>query len=482
MAAVLVTLSAGLAASHSPVSARSAAPAPVGPPPIATANVTYVGTVPLDVPAVSGRVVTRQDLGNKKYFYVFGAYGVTIYDLADPALPLPVGRLNFASSQNEDFKVSDDGKRAVIAADGSLPFSPNAATTGIHIVDTSDVANPRIVGSTSALVTGTGTGRGAGEHTATCAEATCSIIYGSSSGNIYDATNPADIRVVGVWAKDKAGNNLASKHALHRDPTGLITTDSKPRLVLDPIGLLAPGATPTKPVLLTQGMPHTKDSALQHNNIRPDAKAWAPRPAGVPVERRAVPADPRVESLVATRPVLAPGELLLGGSESNVNQNCASAAGISTWSMANFDKGQPLEQLELFRPLRGQYVDGGNPPANVGGCSSHWFEEDRGIIVASWYEHGTRFLQVDKTVGTLKEVGYYQPVAGIANASYWVNDEYVYTTDNLRGFDILRFDRTAPPAPQAQLDASWLAARPAPATASGVTADHLRLSCVLAAT
>jgi hypothetical protein len=446
--------------------------------PISSANVTYVGTIPLDVPAVSGRIVTRQDLGGKKYFYVFGAYGISVYDLANPELPLRVGYLAFASSENEDFKVSDDGKRAVISADGGLPFSPNLVTTGVHILDMTDVTAPKIVGSTSELVRGTGAGRGASEHTVACADAGCQYIYGSTSGNIYDARNPAAISVVGTWTKDRDGKVAGGRHALHRDPSGLIISDSRPRLVLDPVGVVAAGATPDKPVVLTSGMPHPRDMQLQHNNIRPDATAWQPRAVDDPVQRVAVTADARAISLRDERPVMRPGELLLGESELNINQDCATAGALSTWSIADFDKGAPMEQLELFRPIRGNYTEGGNTPANFGGCSGHWFEERGGVIAASWYEHGTRFLTVDKTVGKLKEVGFYQGVAGIANASYWVDDQYVYTTDNLRGFDILKFDRTATPAPQAQLDASWLAPTGTPATRQ--YAQRLRAYCRLA--
>ena len=398
----LLALGSILAATALTGASGAGAAGVVPPPPLATANVRYVASIPLDVPAVSARVVTRPDLGGKRYFYVFGAYGVTIYDIANPELPTPVGRLAFASSENEDFKVSADGKRAIISADGALPFSPNLVTTGVHVVDMTDVTAPKIIGSTSPLVMGTGTGRGPSEHTVVCAEPTCSIIYGSTSGNIYDATNPASIKVVGSWTADKSGKAVSSRHALHRDASGLIITDSRPRLILDPIGAVVPGATPAKPALVSQGQPNAKDSALQHNNIRPDAQAWTARSASDPVVRVPVTADARAVSLTPTRPVMRPGELLIGESESNTNQNCASAGALSTWSMADFDKGAAPEQLEMFAPLRGTYTDDGNPPANFGGCSGHWFEERDGIIAASWYEHGTRFLSVDKTTGSLR--------------------------------------------------------------------------------
>jgi hypothetical protein len=425
---------------------------------VTSGNVTHLGTVPLDSPGVGGEVVVREDLDGATYFYVTGAYGLSIYDVADPASPDRVGHLAFPHSQNEDLKVSDDGTRAVIAADGSLPFSPNRVTTGVHIVDTTDVRNPRLVGSTSQLVREEGTGLGVAEHTVACADAACDIVYGSTTGSIYDVSDPADIQVVGSWAVDREGNPLRSRHALNRDATGLLVSDSTPRLVLDPIGLVAEGATPTAPVVLTQGEAAAEDPRIQHNNVRIGAGDWQARDPEDPADEVAtarVDSGPRSQSVLADRPRMRPGELLIGQSESNVNPTCANGGGLSTWSMVDFDKGAPLEQLEVFQPLNGTWADG-SPAANAAGCSGHWFTERDGIVAGAWYEHGVRFFDVDAETGTIAEVGFSQPVAGIASAAYWIDDEHVYSVDNLRGIDILRFDREAEPAAQSELDASWL--------------------------
>lgn len=425
-------------------------PVPAGAP-FTTDNVTYHGTIPLDAPGVGGEVVERD---GKRYFYVTGAYGLSIYDVTNPLDPGLAGHLVFPHSQNEDLKVSVDGKRAVIAADGSLPFSPNDVTTGVHIIDTSDVANPRIVGSTGDMTGPWPTG-GAAEHTVACADAGCTFIYGSSTGNIYDATDPADITVVGKWNVDREGKTVPSRHALNRDPSGLLISDSTPRLVLDTVGVVDPSATPDKPVVLAQGGRSAVDTRLQHNNIRPDAEQWRPRTAQQPVQRVPVTPGPRSKSATDVRPLLRPGEIFIGQAESNINPTCANGGGLSTWSMANFDKGAELEQLELFQPVAGTYNDG-NPATAYGGCSGHWFTESDGIVAASWYEHGVRFFEIDKTVGTITEIGYYQPVVGMAASSYWITDEVVYSVDNYRGIDILSFDRDAPRPTQAELVQSWL--------------------------
>jgi hypothetical protein len=49
-------------------------------------------------------------------------------------------------------------------------------------------------------------------------------------------------------------------------------------------------------------------------------------------------------------------------------------------------------------------------------------------------------------------------VNGSVGATYWIDDEYVYTTDYVRGIDILKVDRDPDARPtQAELDANWLA-------------------------
>ena len=414
--------------------------------PISSDNVTYHGTIPLDSPGVGGEVVNHRN--GKRYFYATGLKGLSIYDISDPALPLPVSVTPFPHSQNEDLKVSVDGTRAVISADGSLLVPVAPATTGIHVFDTSNPALPALIASSNPRVLGTGTGGPvAGEHTAECADTDCTVIYGSS-GRIYDASEPA-ITEVGRWnIVDETA--VGGRHALRRDTSGLLVSDSSPRLVLDPT------ADPFAPKVLASGARSSSDNRLQHNNVRTDVEQWLPRQAGEAVARIPVTANPRSVSVTDQRPVLRPGELLIGNSESNLNSGCSNAGGLSTWSMANFDKGAPLEQLEVFRPLNGTWADG-SPAVNGLGCSGHWFTEDDGYVTASWYEHGVRFFEVDKTVGTITEIGYFQPVATEAGAAYWIDDTYVYSVDYARGIDIISLDRDAARPTQAELDASWLA-------------------------
>jgi hypothetical protein len=476
-------LAAALAAASALAVLPAAAVVPTGRPiPAGTFtsdNVEWYGTIPLDSPGVGGRVVTRPDDG-VRYFYATGAYGLSIYDTTDPAQPTLVSHLPFPHSQNEDVSVADDGTRVVLAADGSLPYSPNAVTTGVHIINVDDVTAPFFEGSTGQQVAGRTAVRGASEHTVTCADPACEYLYGSS-GQIYDATDPAAITIAGRWNVDAAGERVRGTHDLNRDATGLLISDSDTRLVLAVTPDHAPGASYTTPVVLAQGASAEYDAGkVDHNNARLDAAEWTPRDPSEPVATLTEGVDftvpARSHSVAAVRPALRPGELFLGTTESNVSPRCGNVGGFSTWSMVDYDRGAPLQQLEVFRPYNGTWADG-SPAAQAAGCSGHWFTERDGVVAAAWYEHGTHFFEVDRVTGTITEVGYFQSVSGISSAAYWIDDEFVYTVDGPRGIDIIRFDREEEAPAQEDLTAAWLRSLDWVSPA----AEELRRLCYLAA-
>lgn len=406
-------------------------------------NVEYVGTIP-DTPGVGGRMLK---VGDQMRFYVTGVKGLTIYDVTDPALPVPIGALPSPHFQNEDVDVSDDGNRVIIADDTfGVDTEGNADAGGIRIIDTSDPEMPKQVGYIEES-----------EHTVTCADAKCEWLYGDN-GAIYDARDPANIAIVGDWGE--------SGHALNRDASGLMVSDSSPRLVLDV-------TDPAAPVVLATGRPANGDGLLQHNNVRPQAEIWEPRPLPEEGEEEA-PELP-----------LRPGELLIGNSESNLRPECtANNGGLTTWSMANFDRGEDLERLHTFKPVNGNYADG-NPAVNALGCSGHWFTWRDGLVTASWYEHGVKFFEVDSETGEIAQVGFFQPVATEAGAAHWVADadgnEYVYSVDYARGIDILQFHRDEEPPSERELYESWAwNLRNFRARGPGAFASAERLACSFA--
>jgi hypothetical protein len=400
---------------------------PPGPGVFISENVEYVATLPIDSPGVGGNIVK---VGDQMRLYVTGVKGLIIYDITIPAVPVPMGSLPLPHFQNEDVEVSKDGKRVIIATDtvAADPYGRNV-DTGIRVIDTSNPMVPQQV----ARYEGS-------DHTATCADDACEWIYGDQ-GNIYHF-DPATNTIT------RTGNWGGNGHALFRDPSGLMISDTNPRLVLDV-------TDPSAPVVLASGSSKfNPDGYLQHNSVRPAALEWQTRE---PLAEEATAEE------IAEYSKLRPGELLVGNSESNFNPSCDSAGGLSTWSMADFDKGKKLQQLEVFRPINGNWADG-NPAINGLGCSGHWFTVTSDYYVtASWYEHGVRFFKIDPTDGHITQVGFFQPVATQAGQALWVPGiasdgyQYVYSVDYARGIDILKFKRAAPVPSQAQFDASWLA-------------------------
>jgi hypothetical protein len=419
-------------------------------------NIDYVGYIPLDVPAPSGQF---REVDGERLFYVWGMKGLSIYNVDQPEWPLLIGHLPLPASQNEDVQVGADGSRVLVAADGGSS-TPVPGTTGLHVIDTSDPRNPEWVAWFSAGV----------NHTVHCAEDTCEWVYGNR-GSIYrlppDLASEEDIEIVGSWRERglTGEGSVSAAHALnrstHADGTQIMVTDTTPRVILDV-------TDPEQPVELARGTAadlQAIGARYQHNNVRPDADRWQPRDAEDPGP--SYTDEPGLQDIPGQ---LQPGELLITGSETNVTVQCPSNPGkVTTWSIANFDRGQPMRPLDTLRPETSLTFEDGNPPANAQGCSSHWFDvmqdpaggapDGRYLLAAGWYEHGVRVIAVDEEDYSLDIVGYAQLAMGSVSAAYWVPEGeeaghgvwYIYAPDYRRGLHVLRYHPDAwhpiPPEP-----------------------------------
>jgi hypothetical protein len=130
--------------------------------------------------------------------------------------------------------------------------------------------------------------------------------------------------------------------------------------------------------------------------------------------------------------------------EQNFRPQCDETAGaFMTYDATAIPRHKSFNMIDEFRVKgTGSYVDG-NPPANAVGCSPSWFQEhpsfkNGGLVVSSFFEHGTRILEVDKK-GEITEVGHFTPLGGVTTASYWATDEIIYSVDLTHGIDVLRY-------------------------------------------
>ena len=433
-----------------------------GPGGFTSSNVHYVGSIPTGA-GVSARVVTVK---GQRRLYVSSAHSLTIYDITNPALPVPLGVLPIYNWENEDIAVSKDGSTAILTEFESSFY--------MHVVDTSNPATPHLVGS---LI-------GDGSHTVECADVHCNYLF-ASNGKTYDIRDHGGAPVTArtptalpkaQWWSTQVGAGRA--HNLHQDAAGYWIADETPLVMFteapDPLHLAK----------VDLGAP-TLNTAYQHNNVRPAADEYVPRSGDSDSgdsrhdnrdnsHRHSAVKNPYTgdasNATNSSSADLRPGELLMTETETNFNPSCAGGTdgtgSFATWSMVDFDKGAPMHQLHVLTPVHGNYANG-DPAINALGCSGHWFTEREDqpgryagdyLVAAGWYEHGTRFLSVDQKSGQISQVGYFQPIRGSASAAYWIdNTDYVYVVDYQRGIDILQFDPAAAPPTAAATRASWLA-------------------------
>jgi hypothetical protein len=154
--------------------------------------------------------------------------------------------------------------------------------------------------------------------------------------------------------------------------------------------------------------------------------------------------------------------------------SCNGQGKFETWSLRSMKPGgiTPIDTWET--ELNGMFTDGSadsKAPVTVN-CSSHWFDEQDGIVSVGWYEQGVRFLDVTNPAD-IRQVGFYLPANGSTWASYWVpNDpagEIVYTTDAYRGLDVLRIDNggKASKTRKAPVPEKWFGAEGTSSTVEG---------------
>jgi hypothetical protein len=192
-----------------------------------------------------------------------------------------------------------------------------------------------------------------------------------------------------------------SGHDVTEVAPGLIVTSSTPIMYLDA------RKNPAKPKLIGLGTP--PDGQYMHGNL------W---PRG------------------------GKDKFLLAGGESS-GPACDESGGSALFMTYDATKVKKTGTFNLIDTFN---VENGNPTEGDAAADlycAHWFDthptyRNGGLVAMAWYEHGTRFLQVDKK-GQIKEVGWFLPIAGSTSATYWINDEILYSVDYNRGIDILRY-------------------------------------------
>ena len=360
----------------------SGEPTPNG---MATSNVEHVRHIPLSQNGVGGRLIG-------KWFYMNDQNKVMVWDVSDPLDPQMTGFVPMPQEwqfSRED--IDGNGRILVVPNTASGQNDGNIQTTSpanaVYIIDVEDKTNPTIISKLP----------GAAQHTVSCI-LDCKWAYGSG-GNIIDLRDPTKPKLV----KEKWGDGTEagnSGHDVEEVAPGLIVTATQPMMLLDA------RKDPTHPKVL---------AVSERNEDYMHGTRW---------------------------PHNMKDKFLLAASETTMNGRCSENSGsFSTWDASSWKKTGMFKPIDEFVPVNGIIVDG-NPVAQRN-CTAHWIEEhpdfsNGGFVAAGFYDHGTRFFEVDSK-GKIKEAGYFMTYAGQASAAYWITKEIVYTVDYNRGLDILRF-------------------------------------------
>ena len=110
-------------------------------------------------------------------------------------------------------------------------------------------------------------------------------------------------------------------------------------------------------------------------------------------------------------------------------------------------KGARFTKVDAFDAgKRGIFLDGMAPAHSL--YCAHWMDlhprfDRTGKVAVSYYERGTRFLQV-RANGTMEEIGWMVPAEGYSGSARWISEDVVYVMDYRRGMEVVRLrDRAA---------------------------------------
>ncbi|HEX2051920.1 MAG TPA: hypothetical protein VHJ34_14985 [Actinomycetota bacterium] len=340
------------------------------------------------------------------YAYATGSAGLTVFDISRPANPVVAGTLALPHFENEDVDLCGD--LLVIANDAINPAAP------LFVIDISNPRLPTVAGTLSLSLEGTDNGAG---HIANFVTSDCTQLWvdGGWEVEVVDLSDPIAPRSLGSFVSEAAKSPAFDvTHDSEVDSQGIVWSvggggAAGYRLTDDP---LAPELVASTSAAGVNPSPY--NDFILHNSQR------------------------RGKTLLVTEEDYVDIDEPQPGS-------CNGQGKFETWSLQHMKPGQitPLDTWET--ELNGTFTGGSSDskaPVTVN-CSSHWFDEQDGIVATAWYEQGVRFLDVTNP-SDIRQVGYYLPANGSTWASYWVpNDptgELVYTTDAYRGLDVLRID------------------------------------------
>jgi hypothetical protein len=402
----------------------------LGPEPLTSSNVDLVATIP-------GTYIGMRKVGT--HLVATGTDGFSTFDISDPALPKPLAVLPIAHFENED--VAADNNVAIIGNDREKGSNGGV----LYVVDVRDMQVPKLASVLPLNIEGPdGTERGPG-HITNCVGAganPCSLLWLTGGHRVWVVDlkemaapkllggfdTPASMGSTGFGTPGKIRSGAT--HDVERDSTGTLWVTGSGgafgyRLTSNPL----------KPQLLTgtgkEGVKPDVNDFILHNSKR---------------------------AATTKNTLLVTEEDYVDTSETPPG-SCHGQGKFQTWDITGYESGRTMKlQNQWKTEVTGAPFVSGNKAPVTANCSSHWFQESKGIAAVGWYEQGTRLLDVHNPK-KIKQVGYWLPPNAVTWGAYWITDDLVYTADVGRGIDVLRVHRSNKPV-VAPIRASWLGAEP----------------------
>ena len=401
---------------------------PVLPPLRTSSNVQLIATIPGNYAGI---------VFKDHYAFATGwAAGLTVFDITEPELPLPVGVLPLPHWENEDVALCGD---TLLIANDQL----GVAAGVLHVVDVSDPTVPSLAASLP-LDAELGSG-----HIANFVTEDCSLVWvdGGRAVEVVDLQNPSQPRSLGSFP------SVASIGPDADQPTAFRASHDTER---DSSGTLwSVGGGGIAGYRLTDDPLHPRLVARS---------GWS----AVNVDFNGE--SSRYNDFIMHNAQRLSRDVLLVTEEDYIDQNerppggCRGQGKFQTWRIPS--RSRPMQPLDTWQTELNGFLTGG-PAADskapvVVNCSSHWFDHRDGVVAVAWYEQGVRFLDV-RDPSDIRQIGYHLPVAGATWAAYWVPNatDLVYTADATRGIDVLRIGNAADPAAPtltAPIPAAWFGA------------------------
>jgi hypothetical protein len=394
-----------------------------------TDNVEYLGRFPEHAGTAGG---IGSDDGT--LFYLTDPRGVFVYDTTDPADPALLGSVRLFQTQTGAALAQEDpdtdGRILLVDASLDNPVSGSA----LRVVDVSNPRAPKVIGSLPNVT----------DHTWTCVSAKvkgqtngCAYAYGRT-GHIVDLTDPTKPVLAGSW-RDATGYGPSGQgagqsytHDLTEIRPGLVMTAGKTAMLMDT-------TDPLQPVRLTEIVPDKPFSSLGYHSVewpRDGRDRWVvtgteiapPAAPGLPVNTANLAGSDcqGTESVIETWDASA----VLGALEAyEESRDPAVFEGVTFRRADSYDASG-----------RGLFVQGKAAASQL--YCAHWMEmnprfKDGGLMAVAYYNRGTRFVEVGKD-GVMTEVGWITPAEGYTGSPQWVADDLVYVMDYRRGLEIVR--------------------------------------------